>query len=585
VFSMKDSMKYIRFLLIPLFLLFGTEAWAQEEMQNLATLEKELEETSNAIDEYVATLSPKEQKEFNKAVEEVTEMIESMSEEEFTQFLGEAFGEELPPEEPEEEVIEEKDIKEEEIPTPEPVVKEEKSKQSQAILLIDAIITHTNSFIVKIASSPDLPGKIEFWGKQGTIKEWPSTLQWKDFKLELEIFSQKLYKMKDRDSKTKKYKYIDDFIKDEALYNNLAQLKVKITNYEPNIEIPEFGLEKLSTESKQAAQKVANAYTEALYTLKIPQALEKLFEKYEPAAKKARAEEEEAEKKAAAQAKKKPTPERALVAGREEEAALSYPAYKPPAYPTYSTLAYSPTYKPSKLPKREEPTDFKKPGKPTKSRPGKPEKSTPAEEEKFEGVPQVLEKKDYELEKMLWEIEKDLKNIAGIIEKNEKFKNIQDHLTSDEPADRNLAVTEIPPIKRQISKVISNIKALNRKVQLLGSVQKKYYKEELQSYVDKYKEPLKKVANSVNAIKEKIGTDAAFDKSISDEKKYAYLGDEQAIARIQKRAPADAKIIKDEIPHPTSLYELKDVIEDLIKTVKNFSVEKKPKAHHSAPAA
>ena len=580
MFSMKDSMKYIRFLLIPLFLLAGIKGLAQEEIQDLTALEREIAKEAQKIDDIVATFSPEEQVEFNKALEEVTEMIENMSEEEFTQFLGE-IGEEFPLEEPKEEVIEEKDIKEEEIPTPEPVVKEEKGKQSQAILLIDAIITHTNSFVVKIASSPELPGKIEYWGKQGTIKEWPSTLQWKDFKQQLERFSQKLYKMKDRDSQTKKYKYIDNFIKDEALYNNLAQLKRQVTTYGPTIEIPEFGLEKLSAESKQATQKVANAYTEALYILKIPQALEKLFEEYEPVAKKAQAEEEAAEKKALAQAKKKPTPERALVAGREEEGVdFGYPrAYTPPTYPTYPSPAYAPTYRPSK---REEPTDFKKSGKPTKPRPGKPGKPEPTEEEKFEGVPQVLEKKDFESEGMLVKIETRLEEIANRIEKNEKFKNIEDYLTSDKPVDHSFAVIEIHTIKQGISKVISNIKALNRKVQLLGSVQKKYYKEELKSLVDKYKEPLKKIADAINAIQEKIETDAAFDKSIFDDKKYAYLGDEQAIARIQKRAPGE-KTIKDDIPHPTSLYELKDTIEDLIKTVKDFSVEKKPKAPSSAP--
>ncbi len=118
---------------------------------------------------------------------------------------------------------------------------------------------------------------------------------------------------------------------------------------------------------------------------------------------------------------------------------------------------------------------------------------------------------------------------------------------------------------------------------MLGPVSKKYYKEELQSLVDKYKEPLKEIADSVNAIQKKIETDAAFTKSVSDEKKYAYLGDEQAISRIQKRAPVEAKAIKDDIPHPTSLYELKDEIENFIKIAKDFSVEKKPKEHPSAP--
>jgi len=580
-------MKYIKFLLIPFFLFFGTHSWAGldssldlsfDQEDDFASLEKELEETSQAIDEYVSTLSPEEQENFNQEVEKMTKMIENMSEDEFSEFLGEVFSEESPiEEEPVDEKEEETVEIEEEVPTPEP---QEKGKQSQAISLIDSIITHTNSFVVKIASSSDLPGKIEFWGKQGTIKEWPATLVWKDFKVQLENFSQKLYRMKDKDSQTKKYKYIDDFIKDETLYNNLAQLKTKIAQYEPMIEIPEFGLEKLSNESKQATQKVANAFTEAFYTLKIPQALQELFEKYEPEAKKARAQEEEAEKKAAAQLKRQPIPERALVAGREMEGAdFGYPRT-----PTYGSTSpgYSPAYTPR--PARSArpvtaPTDDRKPGKPSRpGRPGIPGKpKTEEKEEEKEEKAKVPEKIDPDSERLLYKIEANLTEVVSMVEKNEKLKDIETHLTSGEPVDQVLTIIEIPTIKRRMNEIISDIKALNRRVQLLGSVQKRYYKEGLQNLVDKHKEPLKKVADAIDAVEKKVETDAAFDKSITDEKKYVYLGDEQAIDRITKRAPADAKAIKETIPHPTSLYTLRDTIQDLIKTAKDFSIEKAKK--------
>ncbi|MGB8367304.1 MAG: hypothetical protein WCD44_03005, partial [Candidatus Babeliales bacterium] len=296
-------MKYTKFLFIFFFLIvgiptllktsadannmdLGTALGQQGNTQALEDLEKELEKASQKVDTYVASLPPEEQVEFHKAVEKLTEEIENMSPEEFAQFFEESlefpqffeesFGEELPLEEEEKpETKEEKEIKEEEFLAPEPEVKEERGEQSKAISLIDTIITHTNSFGVKTTSSPDLPGKIEFWGKQNTIKEWPATLTWKNFRQQLENFSQQLHKLKDQDPQTKKYKYLDDFIENESLYNNLAQLKTKISLYEPKIEIPEFGLEKLSNESKQAVQKTVNAYTEALYALKILEELTK----------------------------------------------------------------------------------------------------------------------------------------------------------------------------------------------------------------------------------------------------------------------------------------------------------------------
>jgi len=592
---MKGFMKYINFLLVSLFLVFSNIGFAQldfpakfssdqKELQDLEKLEKELQETSKAVDEYVATLSSEEQAEFNKAVEEVTEMIEDMSEEEFSQFLGEAFGKEPPLEEP----IEKEVIKVEKISTPEPILtKKEKNKQAQAVSLIDAIITHTNSFIVKMVSSPDLSSKIETWGREGILKEWPTTLKWEDFKLQLESLSQKLYRIKDIDPQTKKYKYVDDLIKDEALYNNLLQLKRQITKYEPNIEIPEFGLEKLSTESKQSTQKIASSYAEALYKLKVPQALEKIFEKYEPTAKKLRAEEEAAEKKAAGQAKRTLPTERSLVAGREPTERRDFRSPRTPYYaPTSAYPKDISTYTAAKAPLQKEKTvdqaDQKKRAKPTSSgratRSGK--SSTPTEKKSSERI-EIFERKDPESERILGKIGANIKEIADMIEKSEKLKNIDSHIASEEPVDRVLAIIEIPSLKRKISETISDIKALDFKTQLLVPALNRYYKDELQNIFDKYKKSLKIVFDIIQTIEENVETDKEFKKKISDEKKYAYLGDEQTIVRIQKRIGTGVPTIKDEIPHPTSLYELKDEIENLMKTVEDFSAEKGPKARLS----
>src|SRR6266849_3388331 len=48
----------------------------------------------DAIEEYIGSLSPAEQAEFNKQVDEMSRMFENMSEDEFEKFLGEMFAEE-----------------------------------------------------------------------------------------------------------------------------------------------------------------------------------------------------------------------------------------------------------------------------------------------------------------------------------------------------------------------------------------------------------------------------------------------------------------------------------------------------------
>jgi len=304
-------MKYIKTLLYQIIVacnicMIGHIVHAQptETEMSEMQLEKELMEASEAIDDYVKTLSSEEQAEFNRAVEEVSEMIEGMSEEEFNKFLSEMFaGEEETDKEavltPEEIPVEEEEEEEEPVVTP-----EQQRKIDNVLAMIDGITKEINLFITKVQSSPDLPGNIERWGKKGKIKEWPDKLAWADFKKQLESFVQKLYKVKEQDPKTKEYKYAGDLLEDETLFNNLAQLQVKLTKNVIKIEIPEFGLQKMSKKSKEVAKIVVITLTESIYTLKIPEALDTLFEKYEPKAEKIRKEEEEAEKKAAEAAKK-----------------------------------------------------------------------------------------------------------------------------------------------------------------------------------------------------------------------------------------------------------------------------------------
>ena len=95
------------------------------------------------------------------------------------------------------------------------------NKQQAAIQLIDTLIAHINNFLGKAQVMVELPGKIQSWIKEGKLKNWPASLTWNTFKAQVEELEAKLNKIKDRDTKTNIYKYLDDFIKDEGLNNNI----------------------------------------------------------------------------------------------------------------------------------------------------------------------------------------------------------------------------------------------------------------------------------------------------------------------------------------------------------------------------
>ena len=283
---------------------------------NMDDFEKELAEANRAIEEYVASLPAEEQALFNKQVEDMTKMFENMSEEEFEQFLGEMFSDEpmmMEPnpfdaiqDTPQEEVVE--------------VVlsTDDKKKVETAIAILDDIIKQSNMFMVIVNSSSELPERINVWAQKSEIPHWQPEANWMSLKAEIETFIQKLYRAEEQDLTTKKYKYLFELIADEALYNNLIQLRTELKNIVPTIEIPEFGVQKLSSESKKALKNVLGKYTESFYLLDIPKALDTLFEKYAPEEEKIKAAEEAATKRAQEMSRMGRTPASRTDAGSED---------------------------------------------------------------------------------------------------------------------------------------------------------------------------------------------------------------------------------------------------------------------------
>ena len=462
--------------------------------------ERELEDAARDIDDYVSSLSQEQQDEFKLAVEEVSQMIEDMDPEEFDKFLGEMFAEEAGKEVPVEEVVEPEVV--EEVKPTEPVVPEispeERKKQEYAISMIDTIIMHTNSFLRKVQSSPELPGKIEQWGKQGKIKEWPATLVWADFKTKLEEFNKRLYRLKEKDSK-QVYKYIADLIADETLFNTIDQLRRKLVQHEPKIEIPEFALQKLNATSKRAVQNAASSYTESFYILKINEGIDAVFEKYEPHAEKLRKEEEAAIKRAEAAAGKTRVPGRVVKAGIAPEEAYEY--YREPGY-DYGDYDYgvsTPTYEAPRF-KPERPERARKP---RERKPGTPKEAKPDKE--LEALARRAEiPKDLESETLLTKIQGNFDVIDEILKKD-KLEKFEEHLiTADKPVDEDLVVETIPTLKRHIAKATDNIKALNTRVSALTARRKTYYKKRLEIESEKYTKQFFSFIETIEIIKEKM---------------------------------------------------------------------------------
>lgn len=274
---------------------------APGEAQQLEQLEKQL---MQEIDQYVGGLSPEEQRKFHEAVEEETRKIEQMKPEELNKYIENTFsgieetlketGAPVTPTKPTEpEKIEEKEIK-----------PEETEKQAKAISIIDSLIKHIESYLLKLNAVPDLSAKLPKWARQGRIVGWKPDMTSNSFKKELEAFDQQLHKLKKRDEKNKKYIFLPDVIENEALLNNLAKVNNTLKHWDPQIKLRTLEFESITVESKKATIQATNTLLEGLTILALPKAIDDIIVKYDPIAKQKREEEEKKRQQALEESKR-----------------------------------------------------------------------------------------------------------------------------------------------------------------------------------------------------------------------------------------------------------------------------------------
>ncbi|HLC06903.1 MAG TPA: hypothetical protein VJJ26_01820 [Candidatus Babeliales bacterium] len=578
-------------------------------MPNMEDFEKELAEANKAIEEYVASLPPAEQAAFNQQVEEMSQMFENMSEDEFEKFLGEMFADEPMMMEPNPFDIAQPIAQEEVVEVV--LSAEDKKKVETALAILDDIITQSNLFMVIVNSSADLPNRINLWAKKGDITNWQNGSDWEVFKKELEIFIQKLYRAEEQDLTTKKYKYLLELIADEALYNNLIQLQKELKTLVPAINIPEFNIQKLSAQSKKAIKNILAKYTESFYLLTIPKALDTLFEKYAPEEEKIRAAEESATQRALEASRMTRTPAAHTEAGTEYEAGYGdyYGGYGYPDY-GYSDYGYGSPYDHGYTPDygsygsdygtgagRGGSGGGKSGGGATGGGAGKTEGEKDSEETK-----ETKDKKgksraeqfipNYEVERAIADIKSNLEAIKAAFSDKEdnptKLADLAKYIKEDDSVDVILAGATLPTtVDKGISTIIKSLKKINDKK--LNADDLAHYQKEINKFFDANKKELEGLRDSINTFeaptKEEKEAAAAYAKkrpgaeqskktdiaTLSKEKQWAYFGGGDDLL------DEDNKLRKD-ITSKVSLFDIRNNIKKLFEDVKSFTTKKAPVA-------
>ncbi|HXW86604.1 MAG TPA: hypothetical protein VEK38_04655 [Candidatus Bathyarchaeia archaeon] len=551
-----------------------------DDMLAFQNLQRELEQATQEIDNYVATLSPEEQEEFHRAVTEVQEAIDNMSEDElnemFSMMLEEALKEEAaqgaPP------------LKQPETLSPVTeegaVTVETPAAVDQGILsLLENLIRRTNSFIVKTHTMLDIPAKVERWGRTRILSDWPENFSWNLFVATLEDFKQKLIKMLDKDPKTNVYKYIQDLIVDTNLNEHLRELSTLLDAEEDALETSSFGVEKMSKSSKKTLKNIINGYTKAFFSQKISENLDAIIAKYEPTAGKIR-KEEEAATKAAQRRGSRVHPEQMSVGGYED---FNYGSgyggydygggyggydYSPGGYGGYDYGGgYGGGHGTPSAEEGEKSSMFGgggggggrggrgggrsggggggKKGKEAEEK-GAKEKEEKEKKEK-EGEKKKEEKKsDTDADKILGKIEVHLQNLTAGDTFNEKLRDFEKYVKSDDPIDPHFAMLQTSSLKKNADQATSEIKALGRRLKTIDKDLTKKYVDDFKTLYDKHRASIDAVVKAGNNLApENADTWDKIRPAIKPQKLYTFFEDTKAQDEMEKqKAQLEAQIAK-----------------------------------------
>lgn len=439
---------------------------------------------------------------FDREVKRLSEMTEEQLAEEIEKALAEVASAQTPQAQPE---LPPTKIMQEDIVRPEPqkLPAVPSGKQQSTLELIDTIINSIDNFLRKAQIMVELPSKIPNWAKEGKMRGWPTTLTWNTFKTQIEELQTKLHKVKDRDPRTNNYKYLDDFIKDESLINNLTKVKDSLIKYEPKIELSSFGIDKMTSEARQATRTVLLSLHEAVSILGIPAALDKIIEKYEPTAKKIKESEESAQKRALEQSRMPRMPGSVSTSGIPASAREGYG----PRYDFDRAAGYTPGHfeMPRTTPRDTDDTATKKLGGPGGTAGGASAKPAAEAPKKAEDVKKKAEEPKYQPDKTADRIQGNFENALETFKEsygnNENLNNLEKHIMKDTHSlvDEE-TVKAIRDATNALRKAISETTKMKRRLSNkdLNDNQKKAYKKALKEGFKEVKSDFEKIVTQIN---------------------------------------------------------------------------------------
>ncbi len=532
-----------------------------------------MEEIEAQIDEFVRSLPPEQQKQFYKDVEELTGIMEKMSPDELSEFVGSVFTEAgliepgpAPMPQPEAKKVEPTVVKE---AKPGAVITTAPSGPTEtAINMLKTIIARTQEFMRKALMIPELPGTMDKWVRQEKLREIPTskvnwkTLDWSTVEKQIDDFSNLLHKLQEVDDKTGQYRHIGNLIKDVALYSNLNALEVILTNFVPDIKVPDFGLDKTSEPSLKAIRQVLNQYLESFHLLNVPTSIENVLKLYEPRAKELSEEEAALVKKAKEEAQKPRVSTPGVKTPGTKAPSTGYePSY---GYGDYygGDYGYMPSYSPH---------DYFGPssdygptpstgggtfgaGKGAGAGAGKPGEAKKEEKEggkegkegakKEEGKPGAKKdevKKESDTDRKLWKLQDKIEAVIDSLKAFDVvFTKFKDQFATG--FDKTFIDTKLQDLvlaiqtaDKEIKKSIEDIKAFKKSLDKMNKPTQDYYKKELTKAFKDSVKFLETLETDIKNIEEKAGS--PFRSELNKDKLYVYFGEGTGSADVVAKLP------------------------------------------------
>ncbi len=552
------------------------ETRLKQQIESMSPAEQEAY-MQGVVEQMFESLTPEQQKEVLDEAARIEQMSEKERQEYFKkveQEIEEAFGtpgkaqpQEPEPEEPMPEPKSEPqpELEEKELPVKVKTSKKEKAIK-EALSLINEIRDGIDNLMVKIEAKEDFIAKLTVWGKKKKIKSWDGGFEWEKLKNQISIFRGQLDKLKDRDPKTKKHKYLPHLLQNEELYNQLYNTSIDLVDYESSVRVAKDKplTKKIRKKSNKALRSLIDMFVGILFSddseKNLIKALNDLFVKFDPEAEKIRDEEKKLAEEALEKSKRKGRSSRTIVAGQGDEPDFmgfsdEYEDYDP-GYRDTDWSDYSPDY-PSSYYDETERGDDRFPGetKPTDKTTPKKDKPTtkPKKEEVF-----VKDRRFKNLHKAL---ESSLEGIADTVDEHPRIKKLKPYFVEN-TVDKGL-VKAFSSLKKFLQRATRKLEAMQSRIKdLKNETTKKAYKKEVKSSIGEYKKDIEDIVNSLQAIK----SDNTLLQTLNNEMKWAHF--KEWPPPTGQPIPAPLGQLKTAIPEPTTIDELLDVAQKYLEEAK-----------------